>query len=239
MLSKATPATCIIHCGCTQETARQAAYPGWGPPVTCCKRSASARCRAAAGGQPGVLLTPYELVEARDTYSIRLYAPHIVARTRYERRDEGFLRLGSYFDENKLQQAQPIVMRYPLQARSCCCSRAVGVACMPQPCPLANLSARPQGHKTMELYVGDAEVRIAFSTPVLAAGTCATERYADCDFLPSCRSRSQATRRCGWMSPAGGSLQCSGSPEAQHRLRARRHGNDLHTHLQEVWCLHC
>ena len=40
------------------------------------------------------------------------------------------------------------------------------------------------------------------------------------------------------MSPAGGSLRCSGSPEAQHRLRARRHGNDLHTHLQKVWCLH-
>lgn len=127
MLSKATSATCNIHCkrDCTQETARQAAYPGWGLPVSRCKRSARARCRAAAGEQPGVLFTPYELVEARDTYSIRLVAPHVVARTRYERRDEGFLRLGSYFDENKLRQTQPIVMRYPLQARSCCCSRAV------------------------------------------------------------------------------------------------------------------
>ena len=130
MLSKATSATCNIHCKreCTKETARQPAYPGWGLPVTHCRRSAPARCRAAAGERSGVLLTPYELVEARDAYSIRLYTPHVVARTRYERRDEGFLRLGNYFDENKLQQAQPIVMRYPLQARSRCCSRAVGTA---------------------------------------------------------------------------------------------------------------
>lgn len=162
MLSKATSAACNIPCkrDCTHESARRAAHPGWGPPVY--RRSAPARCRAAAGEQPGVLFTPYELVEERDTYSIRLYRPHIVARTRYERRDEGFLRLGRYFDEKGLPPAQPIVMRYPLQARSCCCSRAGRFAACPYYAQPQTVGVCPQGSKTMELYVGDAEVRVAF-----------------------------------------------------------------------------
>lgn len=40
------------------------------------------------------------------------------------------------------------------------------------------------------------------------------------------------------MLPAVGSLQCSGSPEARRRPRARRHGNDLHTRLQKVCCIY-
>ena len=133
MVTKTPLATCNNHrtWHCTKARARRATCPSLGSPVTRCKRSATVLCRAAAGGQPGVLLTPYELIETKNTYSIRLYTPHIVARTRYERRDEGFLRLGRYFDENRLQQTQPIVMRYPLQARSCCCC-AVRQCCMPQ-----------------------------------------------------------------------------------------------------------
>ncbi|KAK9833304.1 hypothetical protein WJX81_004791 [Elliptochloris bilobata] len=87
-----------------------------------------AETEAAGEGQPGVLFTPYEVIEVNQTYSVRLYVPRIVARTFYERRDEGFLRLGRYFDESNLQQAQPIVMRYPAE-----------------------------GSKTMELYVDSAK----------------------------------------------------------------------------------
>ena len=38
------------------------------------------------------------------------------------------------------------------------------------------------------------------------------------------------------MLPAGGSLRCSGSPEARRRPRARRHGSALRKRLQKVWC---
>ena len=78
------------------------------------RRLRSCAARAQSAGSP--LLIPYEAVEANEAYSIRLYAPRIVARTRYERRDEGFLRLGKYFDAAKLPQTQPIMMTYPDEA---------------------------------------------------------------------------------------------------------------------------
>ena len=182
MLSKATSVTCNIHCkcNCTDKRARQAAYPGWGPPVW--RRSAPAWCRAAAGEQSGVLFTPYELVEARDTYSIRLYAAHIVARTRYERRDEGFLRLGRYFDENenKLQQTQPIVMRYPLQARSWCCSRAVGNAAYQYYAHSTINRVVLRGTRLWSCTLGMRKC-VLLSFPVLATSTGATQSCAECD----------------------------------------------------------
>lgn len=78
------------------------------------RRLRSCAPRAQSAGSP--LLIPYEAVEANEAYSVRLYTPCIVARTCYERRDEGFLRLGKYFDDAKLPQTQPVVMTYPDEA---------------------------------------------------------------------------------------------------------------------------
>jgi len=106
------------------------------------KLKASSRCRSSAPRSQGAgssLLVPYEAVEVNEVYSIRLYSPRIVARTHYERRDEGFIRLGKYFDDAKLPQTQPILMTYPDEAKAPPCSTA-----------LLPLKA-PQSHQTLAL----------------------------------------------------------------------------------------
>lgn len=107
------------------------------------------------GEQSNIRFIPYEVVETNPVYSIRLYGPRIVARTRYERRDEGFLRLGRYFDDNRLQETQPIIMRYSVEASA----SAYAVDVLGCERLMCDLEVRMQGSKTMELYVGVAEVR--------------------------------------------------------------------------------
>eukprot|EP00884_Botryococcus_braunii_P000055 jgi/Botrbrau1/1004/Bobra.114_1s0042.1 len=85
---------------------------------------------AAEGTGQGVVFVPYTVVAKKDEYSLRLLEAHTAAVTEYERRDEGFLSLGAYFDGGNeeallLAESQPVIMSY-----------------------------YPTGRKTMQLHVG-------------------------------------------------------------------------------------
>ena len=69
------------------------------------------------------LLIPYSPIQKGADYSLRLYEPYAAAEIAYQRRDEGFLLLGSYMsgsnaDGVRCRETQPIVMGYQPQARA-------------------------------------------------------------------------------------------------------------------------
>lgn len=123
-------------------THRPVAHPSsWGPGRRPACRRRSAACRPAAlfgfGGSKaedkaaapkaapavsdsGPILTPFTPIQKGADYSLRLYSAYPVAETEYERRDEGFMLLGSYMSGNNVASArcretQPVVMSYPPQ----------------------------------------------------------------------------------------------------------------------------
>lgn len=60
---------------------------------------------------------PYTPIQKGDVYDLRLLQPHTVISTLYQRRDEGFLKLGSYMSGNnaaecRCVETQPVVMTF-------------------------------------------------------------------------------------------------------------------------------
>lgn len=75
-----------------------------------------------ASSNSGVQFPPYKIVVTKPEYSLRLYEAYPVVKMRYERRDEGFLGLGSYFSGAnaagiKYRETQPIVMVHRSEVR--------------------------------------------------------------------------------------------------------------------------
>lgn len=74
------------------------------------------RCVTTLAQRPQFV--PYTPVLKKNGYDIRLIEPHPVARTTYQRRDEGFLVLGEYLAGTgnvagqRCMETQPIVMTY-------------------------------------------------------------------------------------------------------------------------------
>jgi hypothetical protein len=73
-------------------------------------------------GASSPLLIPYSPIQKGADYSLRLYEPYAAAEIAYQRRDEGFLLLGSYMsgsnaDGVRCRETQPIVMGYQPQVR--------------------------------------------------------------------------------------------------------------------------
>lgn len=64
-----------------------------------------------------VSFPPYTIFKQTKQYDLRLYDVYPVVEVQYQRRDEGYLALGTYFDGRnsaslKFQESQPVVMRY-------------------------------------------------------------------------------------------------------------------------------
>ncbi|BDA49988.1 hypothetical protein COCOBI_15-1160 [Coccomyxa sp. Obi] len=101
------------------------------PPIPWRKRHRghqSSSCAQQLGGN--TIFPPYTIVSKQSNYDLRFFDAYPVIRMPYERRDEGYIGLGAYFDgENsqgvRLRQTQPVTMRFS-----------------------------PGGSKTMELYIG-------------------------------------------------------------------------------------
>ncbi|CAL8465489.1 g5025 [Coccomyxa elongata] len=101
------------------------------PQVTSQKRHRRHQC-ALCAQQLGsnTIFPPYTVVSNQTKYDLRFFDAYPVIRMPYERRDEGYIGLGAYFDGDnsegvRLRQTQPVVMRFS-----------------------------PGGSKTMELYIG-------------------------------------------------------------------------------------
>ncbi|GMH33157.1 hypothetical protein BSKO_00991 [Bryopsis sp. KO-2023] len=95
--------------------------------------------RATSGPQ----FPPYTVVYDGPQYSLRMYDPYPVVRMSYQRRDEAFLALGTYFDGRnegsiRFKETQPAIMTHA-----------------------------PEGTKTMELFVGDSKDGKGSSKPPL------------------------------------------------------------------------
>ncbi|PRW44330.1 heme-binding chloroplastic [Chlorella sorokiniana] len=147
-MSAACTAACNAATRWAEGSARSAGWPssaarrgGWwataAPPAR--RRSARAVAPAALFGfgskpaeqqqqaapAPAVqsnspLLIPFTPVQKNADYSLRLYSAYTAAECEYERRDEGFLLLGSYMSGNnaadaRCRETQPVVMCYPPQ----------------------------------------------------------------------------------------------------------------------------
>ena len=92
-------------------------------------------------------LVPYTPIQKKDTYDLRLIQPHTVAKTFYQRRDEGFLDLGGYLSganaaECRCVETQPVVMTF-----------------------------RPDGMKTMQVYIVPREGQVEDGAPLPAPTT--------------------------------------------------------------------
>ena len=57
-------------------------------------------------------IVPYTPIQKNSKYDLRLIKVHKVAVTKYERRDEGFERLGTYMAAWRCRETQPVVMTY-------------------------------------------------------------------------------------------------------------------------------
>lgn len=71
----------------------------------------------AAQSTADVDFPPYSILNKGSEYDLRLYDVYKVVRMPYERRDEGYIGLGAYFDGQndgglRLRQSQPVVMRF-------------------------------------------------------------------------------------------------------------------------------
>lgn len=85
------------------------------------------------------------LLKSTKDYELRIYDVYPFATTPYERRDEGFLALGSYMEGRNSESArmnltQPIVMRYePATVRTnpkvACCAVTLAILWTPNPPP--------------------------------------------------------------------------------------------------------
>ena len=63
---------------------------------------------------------PYTVISKGKGYDLRLFEATTVVRMQYERRDEGYIGLGAYFDGAnsagvRLRESQPVVMRFSSQ----------------------------------------------------------------------------------------------------------------------------
>ena len=63
---------------------------------------------------------PYSVVSKAARYDLRFFEAYTVVRMAYERRDEGYIGLGAYFDGAnsagvRLRESQPVVMRFSPQ----------------------------------------------------------------------------------------------------------------------------
>ena len=64
-----------------------------------------------------VEFVPYTPIQKGEKYDLRLIQPHTVISTSYQRRDEGFLKLGSYMSGNneagcRCIETQPVIMTF-------------------------------------------------------------------------------------------------------------------------------
>lgn len=87
------------------------------------------------------VLVPYTPVSKQDGFDLRLLTPHKVARTVYERRNEGFLTLGNYLSGDnssgtRFIETQPVVMTY-----------------------------HPEGHKTMQIFLVPRDATVDLEGP--------------------------------------------------------------------------
>ena len=84
-----------------------------GSPATRTRPARRAACPATAAAR--VCFPPYTPVPGGPGYELRLYAPHFVISTLYDRRDDGFARLGAYAaganaDKTRFLESQPVFM---------------------------------------------------------------------------------------------------------------------------------
>lgn len=168
--------------------------------------------------QADIRLVPFTPVQ-KGRYDLRLLQPHTVAVTPYQRRDEGFLALGTFLSggnaaEARCLETQPVVMTF-----------------------------RPDGTKTMQVYVCPRDEALRAEELVPLAGSGVELDAAGGELVASLGFEGNATKEA--CERALGQLLSAlaedglgmAAAEAAGQFRLAQYGpiHSLSTRLNEIW----